>query len=527
MSSEQQTTQAITKSAGTIGGLTLISRVLGFGRDILIASIFGTTVAAEAFVVSFKLPNLFRDLVGEGAMNSAIVPVLSETRAKQGHAAFCRLATALMIWFLGILALICLLGVVFAPLVVRLAAPGFYQNQGLFLHTTQLTRMMFPLIFMVGFAALFMGILNTQHRFASSAAGPIFLNMSMIGALALIIYSRPQLGVEVLVIGVLIGGALQCLLQLNSFRGHSVLAKPSGLLNDEVKKILRLLGPRVLGTAVYQISVLIDTILASFYWIVGAGGQSALYYASRLFYLPLAIFGISFAQASLPALSQLFVREDLAGFREKVTFALRQVVFMTLPAAMGLAVFADIIIEVLFKRDAFTDYSVYVTSSALFFYAWGLVGCSMIKVLVNGFYAMQDTKTPVKTAALSLAVNLVLNLLLMWHLKIGGLALATSIAATLNMILLYALLRRKIGSLDTAAFMRSCMKSAMAALVMVIICALVLRPWIMLAQGNWAVLTRLLVSVAGSAVIYCVICFALRSEEARYIRNLIFKTRVI
>jgi len=513
MTTSLSTHRSLARSAGVIGSLTLVSRVLGFIRDILIAKFFGTTIAAEAFVVSFKLPNLFRDLVGEGAMNAAIVPVLTETRTLHGEKDFWKLAWTLGMWFLIALVAISILGVVFAPAVVALVAPGFVMDVTKYHLTVNLTRLIFPFIFLIGFSAFFMGLLNTMKNFGSSALGPALLNICMILSL---IFMVPTHGVKALAVGILAGGALQCLVQLTSFSKIGFHYVKTTLFHPGVKKILRLLGPRLWGTAVYQTSVFVDTILASFFWIVGDGGQSALYYSSRLFQLPLAIFGVALAQAALPTLSGHAVEKKLDEFRHSLDFALRNVIFASLPAAVGLALFSEAIVTVLFKRGQFGDYSTLVTSQALFFYSMGLLSCGLIKILVSAFYALQDTKTPVRTATVSLFVNIGLNLALMWHLKIGGLALATSLAATFNAGLLLVILWKridlgKVSQLKTAFF-----KSAAASFVMGIVCFFFFLPWIEHAihvQGKSGIL-ELMLSILAGVVIYFGTSVIIKSEEA-------------
>ncbi len=525
MSSKPSPHRSLARSAGLIGVLTFVSRILGFVRDILIAFFFGTSNAAEAFVVSFKIPNLLRDLVGEGAVNAAIVPVLSETRAREGHQKFQKLALTLAYWFLGILFVTTVLGVVFAPVVVRLAAPGFFQDPEKFGLTVELTRYIFPFIFFIGMSALMMGVLNTLKNFGTSAIGSSLLNISMIIALV-VLFAMPHWGVHALVGGVLVGGVFQCVVQLFSFRKEKFKLARVSFFDPAVKKIMKLLLPRLLGASVYQISVFVDTILASFYWIVGAGGQSALYYASRLFQLPLAIFGISFAQAALPTLSGHYATEEIESFKEATNFSMRQVFFTTIPAAVGLAVFSDLIVRILFERSAFTSYSTLVTSRALLFYSVGLLSCAAIKVLVSAFYALQDTRTPVKTAALSLVANIILNLALMGPLKIGGLALATSLSATMNAVLLYYFLRKRLGGLHIRKLAKTCLLGFLASLVMALLGFFVLRPWIQgaLADGSslWAAV-RLSVSIGACFVVYVVTCFFLGSEEARNIKKLFVK----
>jgi putative peptidoglycan lipid II flippase len=513
------------RSAGVIGLFTAVSRVLGFARDVLMASWFGTGMAAEAFVVSFKLPNLFRDLVGEGAMNAAIVPVLSETRALRSDEEFKRLAGALGIWITGALTFITAAGVLFAPAVVSLVAPGFSADPEKFELTVSLTRLIFPFIFLIGFSAYLMGVLNTLNNFASSALGPAAQNLMMIAAL---VFAVPVWGVEGLAWGVLIGGLVQCLLQVRAFLRVGARWTRDALWHPGVQKVLTLLGPRVFGTAVYQVSVFADTIIASFTTIVGDGGQSALYYSSRLFQLPLAVFAVSLSQASLPALSGHAARKDLAAFGASLEFTVKNAVFTALPAAVGLAVFSTEIIEVLFKHGAFGDESVRVTSEALFYFSLGLVSCAAIKVLVSAFYALQDTRTPVKTAAMCLGINVVLSTSLMWTLKIGGLALATSLSATVNACVLYAILARRLGPAHKAKPWGSILKSSAAAVVMGGLCWVVLKPWVRssLESGSRTeALIRLLFSVAAGACLYWAAAAAVRSEEARSVRRFFVRSR--
>ncbi len=536
MSSPVSTQRNLARSALVIGALTSVSRVLGFVRDVLLALAFGTGIAAEAFVVSFKLPNLFRDMVGEGAMNAAIVPVLAESRSKSGDPDFLKLAAALLNWLTALLFVIAVLGVVFAPLVVTAAAPGFHGDPEKFTLTVSLTRSLFPFIFFVGLSALLMGILNAMGRFASSAAGPALLNCSMIVSLAWLVPGR---GVKALAVGVLVGGILQCGLQMialkNALRGagwQQVIAQGRIRFFGNFERhpglwrILKLLGPRLWGSAVYQVSVFVDTILASFYWIVGAGGQSALYYASRLFQLPLAVFGVSLAQAALPALSDHHARGEENEYRAALFFSLRNMVYATLPAAVGLAVFSGSIVRLLFERGNFTAYSTAVTSGALSCYAWGLASCGAVKILANAFYARHDTKTPVMLASLSLVVNVVLNLLLMAPLKISGLALATSVSATLNAVLLYVLLARKAGIREHRPFFDSAARSAAAAAVMGAAGLFFLDPWVRSAVAAGAAghaALRLFAAIAASVAIYWLAGLVFRSEEARHLRRVFTK----
>ncbi|MBF0253817.1 MAG: murein biosynthesis integral membrane protein MurJ, partial [Candidatus Omnitrophica bacterium] len=345
--------RSLGRSAGLLGGMTLVSRVLGFVRDILIASIFGTSAAAEAFVVSFKLPNLLRDLVGEGAMNAAIVPVLTETRLAQGEREFWRLVWTLALWILAVLAVIAAAGSLGAEWVVRIVAPGFSEDPEKFRQTVMLTRIVFPFVFLVGVSAYLMGVLHTMRIFGPSALSPIILNISII---VFMVQFAPRWGAEAVAWGILTGGVVSVAVQLAFFLRTGVVWVRVRIFHEGVKKILSLLGPRFWGSAVYQTSVFVDTILASFFWIVGDGGQSALYYSSRLFQLPLAIFGVSMAQAVLPELSAHASGKDPEAFRKSLRFALRHVIFLAVPAAAGLAVLSRPMVELLFKRGQSADF---------------------------------------------------------------------------------------------------------------------------------------------------------------------------
>jgi putative peptidoglycan lipid II flippase len=496
------TYRVLAKSAGIIGSLTGVSRILGFIRDIVIATAFGTGVAAEAFVVSFKIPNLLRDLVGEGAANSAFVPVLTECREKKKEE-FWGLVSTLFFVMAAVLAVLSVLGVVFAPQIVKLLAPGFVDASDpvKFPLTVKLTRVIFPYIFLIGLSALAMGVLNSMRQFTASALGPIFLNLSMIAAGY---FFEKRYGPMALVAGVLVGGVLQLACQIPPLlKAGFHFTKPT-IGHESAKKIGKLLIPRALGSALYQINVFVDSILASFESIVGPGGQSALYYSNRLFQLPLAIFGVAIAQALLPTFSTQLVKNDLKAFKETLTLAMRSLAVVALPASAGLIVLAEPIIRIIFERGRFDAYSTAITSSALFYYAFGLLSCCFIKVLVNAFYAMQDTRTPVKTMFFSVTLNVALSLIFMRVLGLGGLPLASSISATVNMALLYIQLRKRIGAVGEEKIVRTLLQAGAASAVMAAGCfvykALVITPH----AGDSRQMQSLLLAggIVGSVAVY-------------------------
>ncbi len=453
------------KSTGVIGIATALSRILGFIRDIVIARFFGTAIYAQAFVVAFRIPNLLRDLIGEGAANAAIVPVLTEELTKKGEKEFFKLAQVVLNILLIVLAVLTVLGILASPLIIRLIAPGFFADKEKFQITVTLTRFLFPFLMLVGLWAYAMGLLNSLGKFAAPAFGPCVLNISMI--LCAMWFGENVFG---LAAGVLAGGALQLFMQipplyLSGWRP----AFTREFSHPKAKRIGVLLIPRAIGACVYQINVFVSTILASLSSIAGEGAVAALYYANRIWQLPLAIFGIALAQAALPAMSRHVALDNMDKLKETLSFSLKILFFILIPSSIGLMVLSAPITRVLFERGAFTSYSTGITSSALFFYAIGLVACGGVKILVSAFYSMHDTMTPVKIAALSLILNIILNLILMRPLKVGGLALATSIAATFNFIALYILLKKRLGDFGTKVIIRSFLKVTLAGIVMALI----------------------------------------------------------
>lgn len=507
------TKKSILKSAGVIGLATLLSRILGFVRDIIIAKFFGTGTAAEAFVVAFRIPNLLRDLVAEGASNSAFVPVFSEYAAKRTKEEFWELANVVLNVMMVVLGAITIIGIAGAPLVVRLIAPGFAADSLKFNLTVGLTRLIFPYMLLIGLAAYSMGVLNSLGHFATPAFGPCLLNISVI--VSALIFGEDVLG---LALGVLTGGVLQLALQAPALYGKGL--RPSlgvKFYHPAAKRIAALLGPRAIGACVYQINVFVDTMLASLARIVGEGGVAALYYSNRLVQFPLAIFGISVAQAALPSMSVHAARDDVEKFKETLSFSLRTVFFVMVPASVGLAVLARPITAILFQRGSFNVYSTQITSFALLFYSLGIFAYSGVKVLVSGFYALQDTKTPLKIAAASLVVNIALNLILMFPLKVGGLALATSISALNNFLMLFFALRRKVGAMDGARIASSFLRVSGASALMGAACfisANILSHGLAFGSSSVKVLSLAVIITVGIAS-YAIGCFIFRVEELK------------
>ncbi len=418
--------ERVARAAGVVGGATFLSRLLGYVRDAVIAWLFGTSASADAFFVAFRIPNLLRRMFAEGSLGVAFVPVFTETLQEKGKAEALKLARATLLFFSVLLTGIATVGVLFSPAIVRIVGPGFGDDPALFTLTVQLTRIMFPYILFIGLVTVCMGILNVFGHFAAPALAPVVLNLSIVSA-ALIISPRLEQPVTGLAVGVLAGGVLQLLLQLPFLYrlgigfGHRLVFFHKGL-----KKIGKLMLPAAFGAAVYQINLLINTQLAT---LLPQGSVSYLYYADRLVQFPLGIVGMAAATALLPSLSRQAVAGNLAAVKYSFGYSVRLVMFITIPAMFGLIFLRDPIVFLLFKRGAFGLEAVQLTASALLYYACGLWAFTLSRLAAQTFYALQDTRTPVWTAATSIVVNIACGLTLMRFMGHAGLALATTIAS--------------------------------------------------------------------------------------------------
>jgi putative peptidoglycan lipid II flippase len=467
-------TAKITKAAGVVSLATLLSRVLGLVRDIVIAAFFGAGPAADAFFVAFRIPNLLRRLFAEGSLTISFIPVFAEYLLKRGRDEAFALARSSW-WILTMtLAAVSVLGVLLSPLIVKIIAPGFISSPDKFDLTVLLTRIMFPYIFFIGLVALAMGILNTLGHFAAPACSPALLSVAMVSSVLLISphLEKPVLG---LAVGVMIGGGLQLILQIPfMIRKGFRLFVHSPLYHSAIKRIALLMTPAVFGAAVYQINILVGTLLAT---LLPEGSVSYLYYADRMVQFPLGVFAIALATAVLPSLSKQAAMNDMEGLRSSFSYALRLVFFITIPAMTGLIILREPIVSLLFQRGAFDSASSRLTAEAVLYYAVGLWAFSGVRIVVSAFYSLQDTKTPVKTAVVSLLTNIVLSLLLMGPMLHGGLALATSLASGVNLTLLILALRRRLGRIGARSILQSVFRSAACAAIMGAVIGL---------AGHWA-----------------------------------------
>jgi len=427
------------KALATVSSMTLLSRILGFARDFVIARAFGAGMLTDAFFVAFKLPNLLRRLFAEGAFSQAFVPILGEYRNRRGEEETKRLVDRVATLLFLTLLVVALAGMAAAPLLVHLSAPGFAANAEKFALTVELTRITFPYILFMSLVALAGGILNTWSRFALPAFTPVLLNLSMIG---MALFAAPWFDPPVLVLGwaVFIGGALQLVIQLPALRRIGMLPRPVLDWRDEgVRRILRLMAPAVLGVSVSQVSLLINTIFASF---LETGSVSWLYYADRLMEFPAGMLGAALGTILLPSLSKYHATGQTEDYSKLLDWGLRLTLLLAAPAALALALIATPLIATLFHHGAFTANDVLMTRNALVAYSVGLLGMILVKVLAPGFYARQNVRTPVRIAIITLLATQALNLALIGWLRHAGLALAISLAACLNAALLYRGLRR-------------------------------------------------------------------------------------
>ncbi|WP_407733124.1 murein biosynthesis integral membrane protein MurJ [Pseudomonas citronellolis] len=427
------------KSLAAVSSMTMISRVLGFVRDTIVARMFGAGMATDAFFVAFKLPNLLRRIFAEGAFSQAFVPILAEYKTQQGEEATRTFIAYVSGLLTLVLALVTALGILAAPWVIWITAPGFADTPEKFDLTTALLRVTFPYILLISLASLAGAILNTWNRFSVPAFVPTLLNVSMI---AFSLFLTPYFDPPVMALGwaVLAGGLAQLLYQLPHLKRIGMLVLPRLNLRDSgVWRVLKQMGPAILGVSVSQISLIINTIFASF---LAAGSVSWMYYADRLMELPSGVLGVALGTILLPSLAKTYASDDRHEYSRLMDWGLRLCFLLVLPCALALALIAEPLTVSLFQYGKFSANDALMTQRALIAYAVGLLGIILVKVLAPGFYARQNIRTPVKIALFTLVSTQAMNLVFIGPLKHAGLALAISLAACLNAGLLYWQLRK-------------------------------------------------------------------------------------
>lgn len=507
------------KALATVGGMTFISRILGFVRDTLIARIFGAGMATDAFFVAFKIPNLLRRISGEGAFSQAFVPILAEYRKQRTVEATKALINHVASLLGLFLVVITIVGMLAAPLIVGLTSPGFVADQTKFDLTVDLLRITFPYILFISLVSMAGGVLNAHSQFQVPAFTPVWLNLSFIvGAVFVAPYFDNS--VYVLAWAVFVGGIIQLIYQLPYLQKLGMLPRYELNLKDEgVRRILKLMGPAIFGVSVAQISIVLNNVFASF---MPTGSVSWLYYADRLMEFPTGVLGVALGTILLPSLSKSFIDKTEQEFSLLLDWGLRLTFMLAIPAAVALAVLSKPLVASLFYYGKFTPHDVAMTERALIAYSLSLLGLILVKVLAPGFYARQNVKTPVKIAIFTLCLTQVLNviLLLTTQLQHAGLALAVGIGACVNAGLLFYMLKKSGAYQPNAGWAKFLLKLTIAVVLMAI-ALFYAAQWVgdWLAMSAFVRISHLAVIVAGGMLVYFVSLAALGFRPRDFIKR--------
>ena len=512
------------RATGIVGIAILCSRVLGLLREVIFASLFGASRNMDAFLTAFRAPNMLRDLFAEGALSTAFVTTFSKRIANEGDESAWRLASKVATLTLIFMSLLTLLGIVFAPYLIKILAPGFPIEKAAL--TIQLTRIMFPFILLVSLAALVMGMLNAKHVFGMPAMASSFFNLgSIVGGVSLCYWLDPQpdwrhphfgeRGLIALSIATLIGGLLQLIVQFPALRRVGFHFRPDFSWRDPgVRTILTLMGPATIAASAVQVNVAVNSGFAS---ALGDGPMTWLNIAFRLMQLPLGMFGVAVATVTLPLVSRSAALGNKEEFRGALAHAIRLVMLLTIPSAIGLIILAEPIISLIYQHGRFTADSTVQTAGALRFYALGLVGYSAVKVLAPAFYALDKRNLPMFVSIFSIGVNFVLNWFFTFRLQLGhrGLALSTSLVAITNFLLLYAMMRRYAGRLETGTMLKTFGKLLVAGALLAGICWLAQRYIIADGVGatTWRKLFGVTVTIAIGGAVFFGAAYVLRVTE--------------
>ena len=514
---DSRTERLNTKAAGVIGIAVMCSRVLGLLREQVCAFLFGGGAAMDAFTAAFRIPNLLRDLFAEGALSTAFVTTFSKTIAREGDRAAWRLADKVATLTLVVLGVLCALGMALSPQLVGVLAPGFDPAKAAL--TATLTRIMFPFILLVSLAALVMGMLNAKGVFGRPAMASSFFNIgSIVGGVAIGYAIDANFGPRALIglaIGTLIGGALQLAVQLPPLKGLGYGYRPDFEWRDAgVAAILSLMGPAVIAASTTQINVLVNSMFAS---TLGDGAIFWLAIAFRLMQLPLGLFGVALGTVTLPLLSRLVVAARMDAFRSELARAMRLMFVLTVPSTIGLMMLAEPIISVLYQHGRFDAREAAQAGGALRFYAVGLAGYAALKVLVNAFYALDRRKTPMLVSFLAVGLNLVFNWIFTFRLGWGhrGLAFSTGCVASCNFLLLYMLMRRALGGLESRRMLATLAKVGLAGAALAAVCA-ASNHWLLAdwpTQRLWSKIAAVAATIAAGGGVFVLVAIWLNVEE--------------
>ena len=507
-----------TRASGIISIAVMCSRVLGLVREVLFNSLFGAA-SMGLFILAFRIPNLLRDLFAEGALSTAFVTVFSQRIKREGKKSAWELASKMMTLVAVFMSLVTLLGILLSHQLVNLLARNFPPEDLAF--TVLLTQVMYPFIFLVSLAALVMGMLNSRNIFTAPAMASSFFNIgSIVGGVVFGWLIDPSFGRKALLglaLGTLLGGLLQLVIQFPSLRRAGFSFRPNFRWRDHgIRKILALMVPSVVAASAVQVNVLINTGFAAH---VGEAAVTWLNSAFRLMQLPIGVFGVAIATVTLPVVSRIAADTDTSLFGPTLGRAMRLAVFLTLPAAVGLWFLADPIIGLIYEHGKFLSFDTQQTGFALRFYAMGLVSYSCIKILAPAFYAINRRWTPMLVSFVSIALNVLLNYIFIFHMNLGhrGLALSTSICATLNFGILYFLMLGPAGTLESRRFLLAVARCALASLVLGAVCwaGIHLASRFFPRPVFWQGGVMLFVTMGAASLIYLATCLLLRVEETQ------------
>lgn len=508
--------KSLLRSTGIVAASTLASRISGFIRDMLIANYFGASGSLDGFFVAFRIPNLFRRLVGEGALTISFIPVYTEYLINNSREEALDLARKTLSILLIVLTTIVVFGVIFSGQIVQLFAVGF-QDPSQLLLTIDLTRIMFPYLFLVGLVAFAMGYLNSHGYFFTPAFSPVLLNVGFILGAVLFrkFFTEPLYG---LALGVMAGGLMQVLLQIPTMIRAGFRMKFSiDLQHPGIRKIFRLIAPATFGIAVYQVNILVNTILAS---LLPSGSISYLFYADRLTEIVLGVFIVSIGNVILPEMSRVSALDDIDRLKKIFRTSVNAALFLAIPASAALMVIGYPILSVLFMRGEFTPFHTEMTRSALFFSSAGISSIALLRITTPTYYSLKDTRTPVITSTIAFVINITLGYLLMkTRLLHAGLALANSIAVTVQVVILLFVLKRKIGTLHFREYIIPISKIIAASLAMSA-ALLYISGFADWTGGSFSSrLITLIVMLTAGGVTYFSICMVLRVEELAFVIN--------
>lgn len=503
-------TKKVIKYAGSVSAGTTVSRVFGYIRDMLVAYLFGAGMFADAFYAAFRIPNLVRRMLGEGSFSAAFIPVFSQYLHTKTKSETQKLINVVFTLLTVLLLVITILGVFFAPLLVKIIAYGFTSDPEKLQLTIDLTRLMFPFLLFICLAAMLLALLNTLNSFFIPAIAPANLSFAeIIYILALAPLFSPANQIKGLAISVIFGGLGHFIMQYPVLKKFGwTLSFDFNFNHPGIKKIAFLMIPSIIGISVDQINTFVDTICASF---LGDGSITALYYSGRLMQLPLAIFGLALATVSLPMMSKYVAVKNIDELKETLNLSIRFSIVALLPATAGLIAIGLPIIQVLFERGKFDYGASVLTNSALFYYSLGLPAFAVTKILANTFFSFQDTKTPVKIAFVVMIFHVILCIIFMKIIGVGGLALATSLCAYINVAMLLYKLKLKIGRIGTKKIVVSSLKAAAAAAITGLVAYMIMRINIL------PTIIILMMSIIISVILFVLSLKLFKSDELKQI----------